>query len=147
MPQLLDFGAGTVLAVVAVVVIGFVGTLGLGRLLGVPPALRPLVVTGFSICEASAIDAMDSVTRSEEEHVATSIALVTLYGTLAIACVPLVGPPVGLSGEGLGPWAGLSVHEVAQVVAAASPPGAAAVAAAVVVQLRRAVLLAPTWPR
>lgn len=43
----------------------------------------------------------------------------------------------------IGGWAGLGVHEVAQVVAAATPAGAAAVAVAVVVKLSRVVLLAP----
>jgi uncharacterized membrane protein YadS len=57
--------------------------------------------------------------------------------------VPLLGTAAGLRDEQIGAWAGMSVHEVAQVVAAASPAGAAAVALAVVVKLTRVLMLAP----
>nr|WP_253864088.1 putative sulfate exporter family transporter [Prauserella halophila] len=141
--DVLALGPGVVAAVVVTVVAAFFGTLGLGRLLGVSPGLRLLVATGFSICGASAIAAMDSVTDNDREDVATGVALVTLYGSGAIAVVPLLGGWLGMEPEQLGAWAGVSVHEVAQVVAAASPAGAAAVAVAVVVKLSRVVLLAP----
>lgn len=143
LPQLVGLGAGTLLAVVSTVAIGFLGTVWIGRLLGVSRGLRIMVATGFSICGASAIAAMESVVDPDDEDVATGVALVTLYGGLAIAAVPLLGDWLGLHGPSLGTWAGLSVHEVAQVVAAASPAGAAAVATAVVVKLSRVVLLAP----
>lgn len=142
-PQVLELGAGTIAAVVLTVAVGFLGTIGLGRLLGVSHGLTMLVATGFSICGASAIAAMEGVVRRKDSDVATAVALVTLYGGLAIVAVPLVGPLLGLTGLQLGQWAGLSVHEVAQVVAAASPAGAAAVATAAVVKLSRVVLLAP----
>ncbi|WP_016700142.1 putative sulfate exporter family transporter, partial [Actinoalloteichus spitiensis] len=86
---------------------------------------------------------VEGVVRREDEEVATAVALVTLYGSLAILAVPLLGPPLGLSAVELGTWAGLGVHEVAQVVAAASPAGAAAVSTAALVKLSRVVLLAP----
>lgn len=141
--HVLGLGAGTVAAVGLTVASGFLGTIGLGRLIGVPRGLTVLVATGFSICGASAIAAMEGVVRRKDSDVATAVALVTLYGGLAIVVVPLCGPLLGLTGTELGEWAGLSVHEVAQVVAAASPAGAAAVAAAAVVKLSRVVLLAP----
>lgn len=141
--QLLGLGLGTLLSVLCTVVVTFLGTLLIGRLLGVSRGLNLLVATGFSICGASAIAAMEGVVDAEDEDVATGVALVTLYGGLAIAAVPAVGAWLGLSGTGLGSWAGMSVHEVAQVVAAASPAGAAAVTAAVLVKLGRVVLLAP----
>lgn len=141
--HVLDLGAGTVVAVTLTVLITFVGTLLLGRLLRLPRGLTTLVATGFSICGASAIAAMESVVKRRDEDVTTAIALVTVYGGLAIVAVPTLGPLLGLTGVDLGAWAGLSVHEVAQVVAAASPAGAAAIAMAAVVKLSRVVLLAP----
>jgi uncharacterized integral membrane protein (TIGR00698 family) len=141
--QVFGLGAGTVLAVVVTVLVAFSGTLALGRVLGVSRGLSLMVATGFSICGASAIAAMDSVTDADKEDVATGVTLVTLYGSAAIVLVPLVGRGLGLTDVQVGAWAGLSVHEVAQVVAAASPAGAAAVAVAVVVKLTRVVLLAP----
>ncbi|WP_143230812.1 YeiH family protein [Actinosynnema sp. ALI-1.44] len=139
--EVTSLGFGTVIAVVVTVLTAFFGTLGLARLLGVSRGLGLMVATGFSICGASAIVAMDSVARTDKEDVAAGVTLVTLYGTLAIGLVPLIGS--GMGSEFLGKWAGLSVHEVAQVVAAASPAGAAAVGIAVVVKLTRVVLLAP----
>ncbi|GAB2737679.1 putative sulfate exporter family transporter [Salinifilum aidingensis] len=141
--DVLGLGLGTFLAVCATVLIAFFGTLALGNLLGVSRGLTLLVATGFSICGASAIAAVDSVTETDREDVATGITLVTLYGSAAIGLVPLIGSGLGLVPEQLGIWAGLSVHEVAQVVAAVSPAGAAAVGLAVVVKLTRVVLLAP----
>ncbi|OLT31696.1 hypothetical protein BJF79_00380 [Actinomadura sp. CNU-125] len=142
--EVLRLGPGTIAAVVVTVAAGFAGTLALARVLGVSRGLGLLVATGFSICGASAIVAMDGVARSEREDVASGVTLVTIYGSAAIVLVPFLGTRVfGLDGEALGMWAGLSVHEVAQVVAAASPAGAAAVGTAVIVKLTRVVLLAP----
>lgn len=141
--HLLALGVGNVLAVLLTVAVSFLGTLALGHLLGVPRGLTMLIATGFSICGAAAIAAMEGLVKRKDSDVATAIALVTLYGGLAIFAVPLVGTLLGLAGDELGAWAGLSVHEVAQVVAAASPAGAAAVATAAVVKLSRVVLLAP----
>jgi uncharacterized integral membrane protein (TIGR00698 family) len=132
-----------VAAVVVTVLLAFAGTLLLARWLRVSPGLGLLVATGSSICGASAIAAMDSVAGARRDEVATGIALVTLYGSAAIALVPLAGGWLGLTEGQIGAWAGLSVHEVAQVVAAASPAGAAAVSLAVVVKLTRVLLLAP----
>ncbi|GLY69006.1 YeiH family protein [Amycolatopsis taiwanensis] len=141
--EMLGLGLGTILAVVLTVLTGFFGTLLLGRIVGTSRGLTLMVATGFSICGASAIAAMDSVTDTDKEDVATGVTLVTLYGSAAIALVPFIGHALGLGPYHLGEWAGLTVHEVAQVVAAASPAGAAAVAIAVVVKLTRVVLLAP----
>ncbi len=112
--QVAGLGAGFVLAVVSTVLVVFGGTLALGRVLGVSRGLTLLVATGFSICGASAIAAMDSVSDADREDVATGVGLVTLYGSAAIALVPLAGHALGLAPEALGAWAGLSVHEVAQ---------------------------------
>ncbi|MFB4306597.1 YeiH family protein [Actinomadura sp. GTD37] len=142
--EVLRLGPGMLAVVVVTVALAFTGTLALARLTGVPGGLGLMVATGFSICGASAIVAMDSVARSRKEDVATAVTLVTVYGSAAIAVVPFLGTRVlGLEPETVGMWAGLSVHEVAQVVAAASPAGAAAVGTAVVVKLTRVVLLAP----
>lgn len=141
--QVLGLGAGTVVAVLLIVTLTFVGTLLIGRLMGVPRGLSMLVATGFSICGASAVAAMESVVERDDEDVATSVAMVTVFGTISMLALPAVAVGFGLSGDETGRVAGGSVHEVAQVVAAASPAGAAAVAVAVVVKLSRVVVLAP----
>ena len=54
----------TILTTVAVVVITFVGTIGLGRALGLPGHQPVLVASGFSICGASAIGARAATVRA-----------------------------------------------------------------------------------
>ncbi|RRO14210.1 putative sulfate exporter family transporter [Saccharopolyspora rhizosphaerae] len=141
--QLLGMGWGVVLAVLITVVLTFAGTVWFGRLLGVPRGLSILVATGFSVCGASAVAAVEGVVDREEEDVATSVAMVTVFGTVAMVALPVAFAQTGVGGELAGRIAGAGVQEVAQVVAAASPLGASAVAVAVVVKLSRVVLLAP----
>lgn len=144
--SLLDIaGLGTVaiLAIIALVVVTFFGTWGLGMLLRLPGSQPLLVAAGFSICGASAIGAMSSATRSRPEEQATPVALVTLCGTLAIALLPALQGPLRLSNAEFGHWVGASVHDVGQVVATAQTAGSAALAIAVVVKLTRVLMLAP----
>lgn len=115
--------------------------LGLRMGLGRPRSL--LIATGFAICGASAIAAMEENAEADEDDVAVAIAMVTICGTVAMIAVPLLQGPLGLTDTQLGIWAGASVHEVGQVVAAAGPAGATAVAVAIVVKLTRVLLLAP----
>ncbi|GAA4682046.1 putative sulfate exporter family transporter [Streptomyces chumphonensis] len=141
--QVLDLGWGTATMVVGVVVATFFGTLWLGRRLGLTGDQPLLVATGYAICGASAIGAVSEVRRSDERDVAASVALVTLCGTLAIAVLPLLHQPLGLSDAEFGRWVGAGVHDVGQVVATAQTAGSAALGEAVLVKLLRVVLLAP----
>ncbi|HEX5511235.1 MAG TPA: putative sulfate exporter family transporter [Actinomycetales bacterium] len=141
-PQVLGLGPALLGLVVACVVLTFFGTRWLGQRLGLSRGTSLMVATGFSICGASAIAAMEGVSDADDDDVATGIGLVTLCGTLAIFALPWLGALIGLTPEQYGIWAGASVHEVAQVVAAAAPV-TGALAIAVVVKLTRVVLLAP----
>jgi uncharacterized integral membrane protein (TIGR00698 family) len=142
--QVVDLGGRELIVVVGVVVLTFLGTLWLGPRLGVSKSLSLLIATGFSICGASAVAAMDGVVEADEEEVTYAIALVTLCGSLAIVLLPLLRNVLGLSDPQLfGSWVGASVHDVAQVIATSSTGGDTAVHAATVVKLSRVVLLAP----
>ncbi len=133
----------TIATTVAIVLMAFAGTLGLGRWFGLPGHQPLLIATGFSICGASAIGAMSGVVKAKDEETATPIALVTLCGTLAIAVLPLLWHPLGLSALQFGHWVGAGVHDVGQVVATAQIAGSAALAVALVVKLTRVLMLAP----
>ncbi|MFF2074341.1 YeiH family protein [Kitasatospora sp. NPDC058162] len=141
--DVLGLGWATVAMVLIVVAATFAGTLWLGRRLGLPGDQPLLVATGYSICGASAIGAVSQAAGSEEEDVASSVALVTLCGTLAIAVLPLLQHPLGLGELEFGRWVGASVHDVGQVVATAQTGGPGALREAVLVKLMRVVLLAP----
>lgn len=129
--------------IVAIVALSFGITIVLGRALRLPGNQPILIAAGFSICGVSAIGAMSAVTNSDEDEAATPVALVTLCGTLAIAVLPLLALPLGLTPTQFGMWTGASVHDVGQVVATAQIAGVTALAVAVVVKLTRVALLAP----
>lgn len=141
--ELVGLGAPLLAVVVVTVVLGFLITMWVGSRIGLSRDLTLLTATGFSICGASAIAAMEGASDADEDEVATSIALVTIFGTIALFLWPLLQPTLRLGDEAYGAWSGASIHEVAQVVAAASPAGAAALATAVVVKLARVIMLAP----
>ena len=141
--DILGLGWVTILTTVTIVLFTFVGTYWLGRWVGLPGSQPILIATGFSICGASAIGAMSGVVKAKDADTATPIALVTLCGTLAIAALPLLWHPLGLTDLQFGHWVGAGVHDVGQVVATAQIAGPAALAVAVVVKLTRVLLLAP----
>lgn len=149
LPAVAALGVRGVVVIVATVAVTFGATVLLGPALGVPRRLALLVATGFSICGAAAVAAMSAVVDPEGGHegadddAATAVALVTLFGTLALVALPLLAGPVGFDDDAAGLWIGASVHEVAQVVAAGGAVSAAALAVATVTKLGRVVLLAP----
>ncbi|MFT7649909.1 MAG: putative integral membrane protein (TIGR00698 family) [Candidatus Poriferisodalaceae bacterium] len=141
--QVTELGTITLLLVMTTVTATFFGTQWLGQRLGLSRGLSLLVATGYSICGASAIAAMEGSADADDEEVALSIGLVTLAGTVAMFALPMLAGLLGLSEDQFGTWVGASVHDVAQVVAAASTGGATVLSVAVVVKLTRVVLLAP----
>lgn len=142
LPELAHLGARGLAVVVVTVTATFTGTRLLGRWLGISGPRSLLIATGFSICGASAVAAMEPVAGGEEEDTSVAVALVTLCGSLAILILPLLRVPLGLNVTDFGSWVGASVHDVGQTVATAQRvPGA--LTTAIVVKLTRVVLLAP----
>lgn len=147
--DVLKLGWQTLAVVVAVVFATFFGTQWLGRRMGLPGRQPLLIATGFAICGASAVAAMEGVTRrhgesEDDPDPVVAVALVTLCGSLAILVLPLLRGPLGLHDPTLfGHWVGASVHDVGQVVATAGSGGTVAVDGAVVVKLMRVAMLAP----
>jgi uncharacterized integral membrane protein (TIGR00698 family) len=141
--DILGLGAGMVVVIAAIVAVGILSTLLIGRWLGVSPAQRLLIACGFSICGAAAVAAADGVIDADESETASAVGLLVLFGTLMIPAVPLAGSLLGMSDERIGLWAGGSIHEVAQVVAAGGAIGATALSVAVLVKLGRVLMLAP----
>ncbi|QJW36315.1 YeiH family protein [Cellulosimicrobium protaetiae] len=152
-PEVLALGWRGLVVVTTTLLVTFTGTLALGRVLRVPRVTTLLVATGFSVCGAAAISAMQGVVagpgrtpgqvREDDDGVAASLALVTVYGTLAIVALPWLASLVGLTDDQAGLWIGASVQEVAQVVTAAGTISDPALATATVAKLARVALLAP----
>ncbi|MEO6115249.1 MAG: putative sulfate exporter family transporter [Pseudolysinimonas sp.] len=132
-----------IVAIIALVGVSFAITWAIARALKLPGDEPVLLAAGFSICGVSAVGAMSAARGTEPKDTATPIALVTLYGTAAIAVLPALAVPLGLDAGTFGHWVGASVHDVGQVVATAGTAGAAALAVAIVVKLTRVLMLAP----
>lgn len=142
--DVLALGAGMIGVVVAVVAIGIVSALLIGRALRMSITQTLLIAGGFSICGAAAVAAVDGVIETEDrEEVVTSVGLVVIFGTLMIPLVPLLGALLGLDPLTTGLWGGASTHEVAQVVAIGGAISEEALNGAVVVKLARVLMLAP----
>ncbi len=138
-----DIGFAGLAVVAATVTATFLGTRRLGRLLRVDADLVDLVAAGFAICGAAAVAAMAESTRPRDRSVAVAVALVTVFGSIAMLIVPWAAGALDLSARQSGIWAGASIHEIAQVVVAAAIIGPTALATATTVKLARVVLLAP----
>jgi uncharacterized integral membrane protein (TIGR00698 family) len=133
----------SVLEIIALVGVSFVVTWGIATALKLPGDEPVMLAAGFSICGVSAVGAMSAARGTDPKDTGTPTALVTLYGTAAIAVLPALAVPLGLSTATFGHWVGASVHDVGQVVATAGTAGAAALSVAIVVKLTRVLMLAP----
>ncbi|NBE99088.1 putative sulfate exporter family transporter [Nonomuraea sp. KC401] len=142
LPQVLALGWQTLAVVTVATGVTFAVTPPVGRRLGLTRGASLLVATGVSICGAAAIAAMhESTDASDDDDAAGALGVVVLYGTAAIAVIPLLASLMGLSSAQLAVWTGAAVHEVAQVAAIGAASGV--LATAVTVKLGRVLLLAP----
>lgn len=141
--NIVGLGWLTIVAIVVLVTVSFTLCWLIARAFRLEGDQAVLFAAGFSICGVSAVGAMSAARGSDPEDSGAPVALVTLYGTLAIVVLPALAPILGLNSVQFGHWVGASVHDVGQVVATAQTLGAVALAAAVVVKLTRVLMLAP----
>lgn len=141
--QLADIGLTGVAIIIATLATTFVLTKWLGKQLGVEAKLAELIAAGTSICGASAVVAVNTVTEAHDEDVAYAVACVTLFGSVAMFVYPLLPVLLHLAPRGFGLWTGASIHEVAQVVAAAFQDGKEAGEFGTIAKLARVGMLAP----
>ncbi|MFC6152485.1 YeiH family protein [Nocardioides yefusunii] len=141
--EIVSIGVFGIAVVVVTVASTFLLTRWIGTRMGVEPEAVQLVASGFSVCGAAAIAAVEGAVRPRSNQLALALALVTLHGTVLMFALPLAGDAFGFSDRTTAIWAGASLHEVAQVAAAASLIGPAAVAVAMSVKLGRVLMLVP----
>ena len=83
----------TLATTVAIVVVTFFVTLWLGRRLGLAGPEPLLIATGFSICGASAVAAMDEVAGGDEDDTGVAVSPVTCAEAWPSCCCPPCVPP------------------------------------------------------
>ncbi len=91
-----------------------------GRMMGLPVRLVGLIAIGTSICGCTAIVAMAPLIRAEDEEVSYGIAVVAIFGMVAMLIYPWLGYTLFPSRPDLaGFFLGTSIHDTAQVAGAA----------------------------
>lgn len=136
-------GALALVVIVITVTLAIILTYWIGDKLGLPDKLAALIAIGTAICGATAIVSTAPVIEAEDEDITYAVATITIFGILAIFIYPILGKLMLLNDLQFGTWAGVAVHETAQVVAAGFAFSPEAGEVATVVKLTRTVLLAP----
>ncbi|MEX2543351.1 MAG: putative sulfate exporter family transporter, partial [Trueperaceae bacterium] len=140
---LAQVGPAVLLGSLLVVTLGIFGIERLGKLAGLPPGLRLGIAVGTSICGASAILAAVPATRMKDEEAGLSVGIISVLGTLGVLGFAFFSSLLEPSDLVYGFLVGLTLHEVAQVLAAGYVPGTEAGDLATIVKLTRVALLAP----
>lgn len=141
--DIIQLGFSGVLLVILTVACTFYLTRYVGIRMGLEPEFVSLIASGFAVCGAAAIAAVQDTVKAKDHLVGLALALITIHGTVMLAVIPLLGQFLGLDEETISIWAGASIHEVAQVAAAAALIGPGALAIAMGIKLGRVLMLAP----
>lgn len=108
-------------ALVIIAVFLFISALLLmwiGRRLHMSPALSACLAAGLSVCGVSAAVAIAPAVRAKNEDIAYTIAVVLLFGLVALFTFPFIGQMFHLSANQFGAFAGVGIINSAQVLAA-----------------------------
>ena len=90
----------------------------IGRKLKMSPSLSACLAAGLSVCGVSACVAIAPAVRAKNEDMAYTIAVVLMFGLLALFTFPFIGQWLELSANQFGAFAGVGIINSAQVLAA-----------------------------
>lgn len=118
-------GVGVAVVLINLAIVFLLGIIFCRYVIGLNNTLAILIAIGTSICGASAIAAAGPAVKAKAEEMGLSLAVITLFGLIAMFAYPLLFyAPLGgwLNNNPLayGIWTGTGIHETAQVIAAAS---------------------------
>jgi len=125
------------------VVIAYLLTVWICKLLKVDPIMTSLIGIGTAICGGSAIVVAAPIIKADQTQTSIAITIVSMFGLIAIFLYPILGHALGLTQNGFGIWAGTAIQAVPQVVAAGFAFGMVAGEVATIVKMVRILLLAP----
>ena len=119
-------GLGLAATLINLLFAAIVGLVVCKYLLKLGDGLSVLIAVGTSICGASAIAATAPAIGAEDEEIGVSLAVVTLFGLVAMFLYPYLFSFTGLGAwlhhdiGAFGLWSGIGIHETAQVIACSS---------------------------
>ena len=144
--ELTALGLPVALASGGVVMASLAAGAGVGLIFGLPLVEALIAAAAVSICGASAAMAAASAlpeTEASRRTTALVVVAVNLLSTLAMVAYPLIALHLGLSERQIGVFLGLSIHDVAQVVAAGGSVSPTTEASAALAKLSRILWLGP----
>jgi len=136
-------GGAAMLLVFTCIAVALSTAYAIGRLFQIPPRLTALIGVGTSICGNTAIVATAPAIGAKEEEVSFAVAVITLFGLIAVIIYPIIGQYLGLSDTAFGLWAGTAVNDTSQVVAVGAAHSQTALNIATIVKLMRNTIMAP----
>lgn len=139
----LNEGLGMLAKGVVVIVSAIIVTMLMARLLKADKSLSLLLAVGTGVCGAAAIAAVAPIVGAKDEETAMGVGIIALTGTIFALAYTLMFSFMRLDIVAYGSWVGLSLHEIAHVVAAAGPAGEDGLAIALLAKLGRVFLLIP----
>lgn len=113
------------------------------RLLKLDKQVVYLTATGCSICGVAAILGAQSVVKADSHKVAVAVALIVIFGTIAMFLYPWLYGVMPLTEQQFGIYIGSTVHEVAQVYSAGKMLNSSLADTAVISKMIRVMMLAP----
>ncbi len=115
---LLKTGAEAIIIIAVFLFASAIILMWIGRKFGMSPALSACLAAGLSVCGVSACVAIAPAVRAKNEDMAYTIAVVLMFGLLALLIFPFVGQWLELSANQFGAFVGVGVINSAQVLAA-----------------------------
>lgn len=144
--ELAALGLPVALASGGVVMVSLAAGAGVGLFFGLPLVEALIAAAAVSICGASAAMAAASAlpeTEASRRTTALVVVGVNLLSTLAMVAYPVIALRLGFSERQTGVFLGLSIHDVAQVVAAGGSVSPTTEASAALTKLSRILWLGP----
>ncbi|WP_051556316.1 YeiH family protein [Alkalihalobacterium bogoriense] len=139
------YDAGKLLFLLATiyVIISLVFVYGLARIFQINKTLSLLTACGTAICGAAAVMAVAPQIKAKHEDIAISAATVALVGTFFSVIYTVLYSLFPIPSSLFAVFSGITLHEVAHVLAAAAPAGLEASDIAIVTKLTRVLFLIP----
>ncbi len=113
----------------------------LGKKLKMTPVLSACVAAAMSVCGVSAVVAIAPALHAKNEDMAYTIAIVLMFGLLALFVFPFIGNVFELSANQFGAFVGVGIINSAQVLAAGSAYGGGAEDVAGIYNIGRVIFL------
>lgn len=142
--ELTKLGVSGVLFIGVMIIITVISVMKISEKFGLSEKMGICLAAGTAICGASAVAAVGPIIEAEEEDTAFGIGAITLFGTIAMFIFPALYRMYNLNDIFYGAWVGITLPEVAEVVAAGGAVGSdVAESMAILSKLTRVVFLVP----